>query len=374
VQVFTTRDLEPFEQEVARHLASLDNEGYVLLGFSFYNYGPVAINGVLISDDGVVCCLEIANQVGTWTGSVNNTWQANGREIKCTIANNPLQQVRQYALIVRDLLRSKLNRYVPVAGLIVVPTNADVSVAGVAIDRCDRSNPIGVAHVLRLGGVIDEIRAAFTQPYEAGKAERLLYALTDLNEDALYEGSTRLGNAVIKVRKDIQGQVGENKGITDQILSELISLRETLARIEEENRRLNDRLSAEMTTFRSEAQGWQKNFTSQIASDFVDFQGELKEQNEYLIKQLSIGLANFKTELSEKNEQLDHSVRTLTNDLRVEVGVLIARVDRQAEELRMIKAILTRPKWWQRLIRWAFAPLLTGSSRPTKKSKTNPLK
>ncbi|WP_041698574.1 nuclease-related domain-containing protein [Thalassoporum mexicanum] len=370
MQVFTTRDLEPFEQEVARHLASLDNEGYVLIGFSFYNYGPVAINGLLISDDGVVCGLEIAEQVGTWTGSLNNAWQANGREIKCTIANNPLQQVRQYALIVRDLLRSKMNRYVPVSGLIVVPTEADISVAGVAIDRCDRSNPIGVVHLPRLSSIIDEIRAAFTQPYEVGKAERLLYALTDLNEDALYEGSTRLANAVIKVRKDIQGQVSENKGLTDQILSELISLRETIARIEAENRRLNDRLAEEMIAFKTEAQEWQKNFTSQIASDFVDFQGELKEQNDYLIKQLSAGLAAFKNEMGEKNNQLDGSVRTLTNDLRGEVGVLIARVDRQTEELRQIKAFMTRPKWWQRLFRWLFAPLLV--KKPTKKIKPTP--
>jgi hypothetical protein len=369
VQVFTTRNLQPFEQEVAKHLAGLNNEGYVLIGFNFYNFGHVAINGLLISDDGVVFCLEIADQVGTWTGSTDNIWHANGQEVKCTIANNPLQQVRQYALIVRDLLRSKLNRYVPVAGIIAVPAEADISIAGVAIDRCDRSNPLGIVHLARLGNVIDEVRAAFTQPFEAGKAERLLYALTDLNEDALSEGSTRLSNGVTKVRKDIQGQVGENKGITDQILSELISLRVSLMRIEEENRRLNDRLAQEMTSFQTEAQEWQKNFTSQIASDFIDFQEELKEQNQYLIKQLSIGLADFKSEISEKNEQLDGSIRTLTNDLRGEVGVLIARVDRQTEELRQIKATLNRPKWWQRIWGLLSVPFIDPEARASKKKK-----
>lgn len=148
-----------FESELAIALQKSRLKGYALMGFNV-NLGSkiCEIDAIVILESGAFICLEAKDYTGKWTGSANDKWFCNGKEINSR-GVNPFAQVLDYAYAVKNKLQTTfkdielwINFY------IVAPDRADfLGIEGAVINKYQAGKCINVCNISSLEPVLGDI-------------------------------------------------------------------------------------------------------------------------------------------------------------------------------------------------------------------------
>ncbi len=157
--------LRAFERQVAQKLAELDIDGYALVGFTYShprNFSSKEIDVLLITTDGIICCLEVKGYSGLWTGSFNSEWKADGKTVPSSPLN-PQQQVQDYSFLIRDIFFQEIFRgqeqtNVFVNNAIVIPDDTTIDISMAAVNHIyNKGRSISVCQISGLGNALREL-------------------------------------------------------------------------------------------------------------------------------------------------------------------------------------------------------------------------
>lgn len=192
VAILDKNNLYKFENELASALQKFKLKGYALMGFGLSLGSKTCnIDALIILESGVFICLEAKGYAGKWTGSVNDKWFCDGKEINSR-GINPFTQVLDYAFAVKDKLQKTTfkDSQVWVNCYIVAPDCADFSdIEGAIINQYQIGKSINVCNISQLEGVLSDIRGNQdnTEIIKSSGIEKVICELVDISTLRLQE-------------------------------------------------------------------------------------------------------------------------------------------------------------------------------------------
>ncbi len=158
MKVFCDREeLSPLEREFAKRLHGLEIDGYGLLGYAYVHPETgqeQVIDGVLICQPGLICCVQIKEYPGVWTGELNTFWLVEEQRIEAT-PFNPYRELRNAIFLLQDKLAKSL--FAEVSGLLVhgtvlAPDQTQIQIKNGALNKIyNSSTSVSICQVGHLG-------------------------------------------------------------------------------------------------------------------------------------------------------------------------------------------------------------------------------
>ncbi|MCM0593780.1 MAG: PhnD/SsuA/transferrin family substrate-binding protein [Gloeotrichia echinulata CP02] len=159
-------EIQGFERELKTTLEQAKIAGYALMGFSFREARARGarlheIDALVVMEPGVFVCLEAKRYEGKWTGSANQKWLCDDKEIKAG-GGNPYKQVREYSFVIKNKLASGVFNNIDrlrVYHFVVAPDKAIFDIDDAVINTFQPQSSISICHLSRIANALGSIKA-----------------------------------------------------------------------------------------------------------------------------------------------------------------------------------------------------------------------
>ncbi len=154
-------ELDFFEYEVAQALCSSNVSGFALVSPTIECKGLIyEIDFILLLKNGNIVCVEAKGYKGEWTGSLNQSWYANGRIINCSRGKTPIEQCHSYSTVVKNKLELILNtqKNLFVYAIVVTPDDTSFNLDfGYQLNKIAPGKSTNICQLSKLTKVLNEL-------------------------------------------------------------------------------------------------------------------------------------------------------------------------------------------------------------------------